>query len=64
MIQQLKKKGKLEEHCEKMKIMYMSYRALHKWQVDIKYLTDIPNMVNLGLRNIYPYQITFRDFKC
>lgn len=63
MIQKLREKGKLEWYYEKMKHVYLSERALHRWQVDIKYLTDIPNMVELGLFDIYCYQITFRDFR-
>ena len=43
--------------------VYASYKALHKWQVDIKYLTDIPNYVKLWIFDIYLYEITFRDYK-
>jgi hypothetical protein len=46
-----------------MKFTYSSFKALHHWQLDIKYLTDIPNYVSLGLDKIYLYQITFRDYK-
>ena len=63
MIQKLKKDGTFDKYCKKMGCIYLSYRALHRRQVDIKYLTDIPNIVELGLWNIYPYQITFRDFR-
>jgi hypothetical protein len=43
--------------------VYCGYKALHKWQVDIKYLTDIPNYVKLWIFDIYLYEITFRDYK-
>jgi hypothetical protein len=43
--------------------IYDSYKSLHRWQVDIKYLTDIPNYLSIWLHHIYLYEITFRDFK-
>ncbi len=43
--------------------VYAWYKALHRWQVDIKYLTDIPNYIKLGVFDIYLFEITFRDFK-
>jgi hypothetical protein len=42
-----KKNNTLETYLAKMHHVYCGYKALHKWQVDIKYLTDIPNYVKL-----------------
>ncbi len=53
----------IEAYCNKMRYVYMSERALHKRQVDIKYLIDIPNMLTSEIAFLYPYQITFRDFR-
>lgn len=63
MIQQLRDTWQLEQYCEKMHHVYSSIKALHRWQLDIKYIIDIPNMVKSWLAFLYPYQITFRDFK-
>lgn len=61
--EQYKEAGGIKAYCNKMKYVYMSEKALHRWQVDIKYLIDIPNMLQSEISFIYPYQITFRDFK-
>jgi len=58
-----RKHGGIKAYCNKMKYVYMRERALHRWQVDIKYLIDIPNMLQSEIAFICPYQITFRDFK-
>ncbi len=58
-----KKNNTLETYLAKMHHIYCGYKALHKWQVDIKYLTDIPNYVKLWILDIYLYEITFRDYK-
>jgi hypothetical protein len=58
-----KKYWGLKKYCDHMKYIYWSEKALHRWQVDIKYLIDIPNMLESWMAHIYPYQITFRDFK-
>lgn len=58
-----KKNNTLETYLAEMHHIYAWYKALHRWQVDIKYLTDIPNYVDLGLFDIYLYEITFRDYK-
>ena len=63
LIQKHKKQNTLETYIAKMHNIYASYKSLHKWQVDIKYLTDIPNYVKLWIFDIYLYEITFRDFK-
>ena len=63
LIRKLKKSNSLDPYLSKMKFTYTSFKALHHWQVDIKYLSDIPNYIQLWLNNIYLYQITFRDFK-
>lgn len=63
LIAQHQKNNTLETYLWKMHHIYASYKALHKWQVDIKYLTDIPNYVKLWLFDIYHYEITFRDYK-
>jgi hypothetical protein len=63
LIKDLRAKQQLEWYVAKMKHIYMWYKALHRRQVDIKYLNDIPNYLNLWLLNIYLYEITFRDFK-
>jgi len=62
MIQRIKDKWDYEQYISKMKAVYGSFKALHKWQVDIKYLIDIPNMIPL-LWLWYLYQLTFRDYK-
>jgi len=58
-----KKNNTLETYLAQMHHIYAGYKALHRWQVDIKYLTDIPNYVRLWLFDIYLYEITFRDYK-
>ncbi len=58
-----KKENTLETYLGLMHHIYCWYKALHRWQVDIKYLTDIPNYVKLWLFDIYLYEITFRDYK-
>ncbi len=58
-----KKNNTLETYLASMHHIYAWYKALHKWQVDIKYLIDIPNYVALWLFDIYLYEITFRDYK-
>ena len=58
-----KKNNTLETYLVEMHHIYAGYKSLHRWQVDIKYLTDIPNYVRLGLFDIYLYEITFRDYK-
>ena len=58
-----KKNNNLEIYTAQMHHIYAWYKALHKWQVDIKYLSDIPNYVNLWIVDIYLYEITFRDYK-
>jgi len=58
-----KKNNTLETYLAEMHHVYAGYKALHRWQVDIKYLTDIPNYVRLGPFDIYLYEITFRDYK-
>lgn len=58
-----KKNNTLETYIAKMHHIYAWYKSLHNWQVDIKYLTDIPNYVKLGIMDIYLYEITFRDYK-
>jgi len=58
-----KKNNTLETYLAEMHHIYAWYKSLHKWQVDIKYLTDIPNYVKLWLFDIYLYEITFRDYK-
>jgi hypothetical protein len=58
-----KKYWGLQWYCDHMKYVYWSEKALHRWQVDIKYLIDIPNMLESWISHIYPYQLTFRDFK-
>ncbi len=63
LITELRQKQKLEWYVAEMKYIYKWYKALHRWQVDIKYLNDIPNYLELWLPNIYLYEITFRDFK-
>lgn len=63
LLAQHKKDNTLETYLAKQHHIYTSYKALHKWQVDIKYLTDIPNYVKLWLFDIYLYEITFRDYK-
>lgn len=54
-----KKNNTLETYLAEMHHIYAGYKALHRWQVDIKYLTDIPNYVKLWLFDIYLYEITF-----
>ena len=63
LLAQHKKDNTLETYLAKQHHIYCWYKALHKWQVDIKYLTDIPNYVKLWLFDIYLYEITFRDYK-
>jgi len=63
LLQKERKNGTFDTYITKMKFTYSSFKALHHWQLDIKYLTDIPNYVSLGLDKIYLYQITFRDYK-
>ena len=63
LLAQYKKDNSFETYLAKMHHIYAWYKALHKWQVDIKYLTDIPNYVQLGVLDIYLYEITFRDYK-
>ena len=63
LLAQHKKDNTLETYLAKMHHIYAWYKALHKWQVDIKYLTDIPNYVKIWLFDIYDYEITFRDYK-
>ena len=63
LIRKLKNSHSLDGYLSKMKFSYTSFKALHHWQVDIKYLSDIPNYIQLWLNNIYLYQITFRDFR-
>lgn len=58
-----KKNNTMETYLAQMHYIYAGYKALHRWQVDIKYLTDIPNYVRLWLFDIYLYEITFRDYK-
>ena len=58
-----KKNNTLETYIAQMHHIYAWYKSLHNWQVDIKYLTDIPNYVSLGVMDIYLYEITFRDYK-
>ena len=58
-----KKKYTYDNYLAKMHHVYLWEKALHKWQVDIKYLTDIPNYVTLWIMDIYLYEITFRDYK-
>ena len=58
-----KKNNTLETYIATMHHIYAGYRALHRWQVDIKYLTDIPNYVRLWIFDIFLYEITFRDYK-
>ena len=58
-----RKKWLFKAYIAKMKYTYSSFKAFHHWQLDIKYLTDIPNYVVLWLDRIYLYQITFRDYK-
>jgi len=58
-----KKENTIETYLAKMHHIYAWYKSLHRWQVDIKYLTDIPNYVKLWLFDIYLYEITFRDYK-
>lgn len=58
-----KKNNTLETYIAKQHHVYAWYKSLHKWQVDIKYLTDIPNYVKLWVMDIYLYEITFRDYK-
>ena len=63
LLAQHKKDNTLETYLAKQHHVYVWYKAFHKWQVDIKYLTDIPNYVQLWLFDIYLYEITFRDYK-
>ena len=63
LLAQHKKDNTLETYVAQMHHIYAWYKALHKWQLDIKYLTDIPNYVKLWLFDIYLYEITFRDYK-
>ena len=63
LLAEYKKNNTLESYLANMHHIYAWYKSLHKWQVDIKYLTDIPNYVKLGLFDIYLYEITFRDYK-
>lgn len=63
LLRKMKKEWKLNKYIKHMGYIYSSFKSLHHWQIDIKYLTDIPNYVALWLSNIYWYQITFRDFK-
>lgn len=63
LLAQHKKNNTLETYLWEMHHIYCWYKALHRWQVDIKYLTDIPNYVTLWLFDIYLYEITFRDYK-
>ena len=58
-----KKNNTLETYIAKIHHVYAWYKSLHNWQVDIKYLSDIPNYVNLWIMDIYLYEITFRDYK-
>ena len=58
-----KKNNTLETYIAEQHHVYAWYKSLHKWQVDIKYLTDIPNYVSLWIMDIYLYEITFRDYK-
>ena len=58
-----KKNNTLETYLAKMHHIYAWNKALHNWQVDIKYLIDIPNYVKLWVFNIYLFEITFRDYK-
>jgi hypothetical protein len=48
-----KKNNTLETYIAKQHHVYAWYKSLHKWQVDIKYLTDIPNYVLLWIIDIY-----------
>jgi hypothetical protein len=61
--EQYKEAGGIKAYCNKMRYVYMNEKAMHRRQVDIKYLIDIPNMLKSEIAFIYPYQITFRDFK-
>ncbi len=63
LLRKMKLQWKLDSYIWKMKYVYSSFKSLHYWQLDIKYLYDIPNYVQLWLNNIYLYQITFRDYK-
>lgn len=63
LLQKMKKEWIFKAYVAKMKYTYSSFKSLHHWQLDIKYLTDIPNYVALWLDRIYLYQITFRDYK-
>ena len=63
LLAQHKKDNTYETYVAQMHHVYASEKALHKWQVDIKYLTDIPNYVTLWIMDLYLYEITFRDYK-
>ncbi len=63
MLSKMRKEWRIGLYYEKMKNTYTNIKALHHWQVDIKYLCDIPNYVNIWINKIYLYQITFRDYK-
>ena len=58
LIQKHKEQNTLETYIAEMHDIYASYKSLHKWQVDIKYLTDIPNYIKLWIFDIYLYEIT------
>lgn len=63
LLAEYKKNNTLETYIAKMHHIYAWYKSLHNWQVDIKYLSDIPNYVSLWIMDIYLYEITFRDYK-
>ncbi len=63
LLRKYKEANQLDTYLAKMKHIYCSYKALHHRQIDIKYLTDIPNYVWVWIFKIYHYQITFRDYK-
>jgi transposase len=53
-----------KEREEYMKKIRNSYKPFQKIQVDIKYLTDIPELIgNLRYYKLPKYQITARDYK-
>ena len=63
LIREYQSNNTIETYLAKMHHVYAWVKSLHKWQVDIKYLTDIPNYVKLWVFDIFLYEITFRDFK-
>ena len=60
----IKKKKRRYKRRKELSMIRKSFKAFEKFQVDVKYLTDIPEIaMDLKFNKLPKYQITARDYK-